>query len=88
MSDASDLTPEDFAADDTTGLTDAELRQLLAEARTTGNEALRRLLASHLTLRRVAADVVQLIETREGAVTIVRTPLFSRLKHLSRRTRG
>lgn len=87
MSDAPDLTPDDFPADDTTGLSDAELRQLLGEARSTGNEPLRRLLASYLTLRRLGGEVVQLIETREGAATIVRTPLFSRLKHLTRRTR-
>ncbi len=66
-------------------LSDAELRALLARARETGDDALRRLLASYLTLRRLAAEMVTLIETREGAATIVRTPLFSRLRELTRR---
>ena len=76
---------EDFAPDDTTGLSDAELRGLLAQARSTGDEPLRRLLASYITLRRLAADTVELIEAREGGITIMRTPLFARLKRLARR---
>lgn len=86
MSDASSPSDDAFVPDDASGLSDAELRRLLARARETGDEPLRRLLVSYLTLRRLAADVVELIETREGAATVVRTPLFSRLKHLTRRT--
>jgi hypothetical protein len=46
---------------------------------------LRRLLASYITLRRLSAEMIMLIEAREDAATVVRTPLFSRLKHLTRR---
>jgi hypothetical protein len=88
MSDDVHAAADAFAPDDASGLSDAELRALLAQARSTGDVPLRRLLASYLTLRRLAADVVELIEAREGAVTVVRTPLFSRLKHLARRTNG
>ena len=87
MSDAPDVSDEAFAPDDAAGLSDAELRRLLAQARETGDEPLRRLLASYLTLRRLAAEMITLIEMREGAITIVRTPLFSRIRHLARRTR-
>ena len=87
MSDTPDLSAEDFAPDDASGVSDAELRGLLAEARASGNEPLRRLLASYITLRRLSAEMLTLVEAREGAVTVVRTPLFSRLKHLTRRTR-
>ena len=86
MSDDPELAPDGVDPDAAAALSDAELRRLLAEARATGNESLRRLLASYLTLRRLAADVVALIETREGGQTIVRTPLFGRLKELSRRS--
>ena len=87
MSDTPDLSTEDFAPDDASGVSDAELRGLLAEARASGNEPLRRLLASYITLRSLSAEMITLIAAREGAVTIVRTPLFSRLKRLTRRTR-
>ena len=86
MSDTPDPSDEVFVPDDTAGMSDGELRRLLAQARETGDEPLRRLLASYLTLRRLAAEMVTLIEAREGAVTVVRTPLFSRLKELSRRS--
>ena len=66
-------------------LADAGLRALRDRARETGDEELRRLVASYLTLRRLAAEVVTLIETREGAATIVRTPIFGRLRDLTRR---
>jgi len=87
MSDTPDLSAEDFAPDDASGVSDAELRGLLAEARASGNEPLRRLLASYLTLRRLSAEMLGVIAAREGAATVVRTPLFSRLKHLTRLTR-
>ena len=86
MSEGVGVSDEAFTPDDASGLSDAELRGLLAQARESGDEPLRRLLASYLILRRLAAEMVTLIETREGAVTVVRTPLFSRLKHLTRRT--
>ena len=66
-------------------LSDDELRALRDRARDTGDESLRRLVASYLTLRRVAAEMVTLVETREGAATVVRTPLFMRLRDLTRR---
>jgi hypothetical protein len=66
-------------------LADAELRALRDRARETGDEELRRLVASYLTLRRLAAEMVALIETREGGATIVRTPLFGRIRDLTRR---
>ena len=74
-----------FPPDDASGLTDAELRALVERARTADDEALRRLVASYITLRTLAAEMVSFIETREGSITIVRTPLFSRMKHLTRR---
>lgn len=83
-----DTLPADemFPADDSASLSDAELRQLLARARETDDEPLRRLLASYITLRTLSAEVLTLIEAREGSITVVRTPLFSRLRHLTRRT--
>lgn len=86
MSNTSDLSDEHFAPDDASGVSDAELRGLLAEARASGNEPLRRLLASYITLRRMSSEMLTLIEAREGSATVVRTPLFNRLKRLTRRT--
>ena len=77
--------PHHTDGSDEGSLSDAELRALLARARESGDEPLRRLLASYLTLRRMAAEMVTLIEAREGAATVVRTPLFSRLRELTRR---
>ena len=71
--------------DDGASLSDAELRALLARARDGGDEALRRLVTSYVTLRRLSADMLQLIEAREGAQTVVRTPIFLRLRELTRR---
>ena len=81
MTDDHDVPNEDADA-----LTDAELRALLARAKETGDDALRRLLASHLMLRRLSAEMITLIESREGAQTVVRTPLFLRLRELTRRS--
>lgn len=80
------MDDESFAPDDSTGVSDAELRQLLEHARSSANEPLRRLLASYITLRRLSAEMLTLIEVREGGVAIARTPLFQRLRHLTRRT--
>ena len=68
-------------------MADAELRALLVRARETGDEPLRRLLTEHLVLRRITAEMVTFIEAREGAQTIVRTPLFLRLRELVRLAR-
>ena len=73
-------------ADDGASLSDAELRALLERAKATGDEPLRRLLASYVTLRRLSAELIGVVETREGAQTIVRTPIFLRLRELTRRT--
>ena len=81
------IDPGIFPADDAASLTDAELRALHAEAKASGNDALRRLLASYITLRSLAAEVLTLIEAREGSITVVQTPIFSRLKHLTRRAK-
>ena len=77
---------EAFPADDAAGLTDAELKALRDEARASGNEGLRRLIASYITLRTLTSDMLKLVEAREGAITVVSTPLFLRLRHLTRRS--
>lgn len=66
--------------------TDAELRALLAEARERGDEPAQRLVTSYITLRRLAGEMLTLIEAREGAMTVVRTPIFARLAELARRS--
>lgn len=76
----------EFPPDDASGLSDAELRRLLEQAKGSNDEALRRLLASYITLRRLSAEMLTLIESREGGVTIKRTPLFQRLRHLTQRS--
>ena len=76
----------DFPPDDASGLSDAELRQLLERAKATNDDALRRLLASYITLRRLSAEMLTVIESREGAITIKRTPIFQRLRHLTQRS--
>ena len=86
MTDHADAPPDDFPPDDASGLSDAEVRELAARARATGDEPLRRLVASYLTLRRVAAETVTFIEAREGAQTVVRTTVFRRLRQLARRS--
>jgi hypothetical protein len=86
MTENHDPTDEGIAPDDASGMSDAELRRLLAQARAAGDEPLRRLVSSYLVLRRMSAEMLTLIETREGAQTITRTPIFSRLRHLTRRT--
>jgi hypothetical protein len=81
------MTPDDFPDDDAAGITDAELRTLREQARTTEDAPLRRLLASYITLRTMTAEMVTFIEAREGAQTVTRSTLFSRLKELTRRAR-
>jgi hypothetical protein len=86
MTNETEITDDGFAPDDAAGMTDEELRALLEEAKVRGDEPLRRLLASYITLRRLAAEMLTLIEAREGAIVVVRTPLFARLRHLTRRS--
>jgi hypothetical protein len=65
--------------DDPTGdtrPTDAELRTLLARARASDDTLLRRVVLSYVTLRRVTADVIGLIEGREGGAAVAGTPLL------------
>jgi hypothetical protein len=71
---------------DEPGLSDAELRELLARAKASNDEPLRRLLASYVTLRRLSADVIDLIETQFGGQTVARAPLFTHVKRLTRRS--
>lgn len=82
MSDDARITEDD---DDLAGLSDAELRQLGLRARAANDEPLRRLVASYISLRTLAAEMVTFIETREGAITVIRTPIFQRLKDVTRR---
>jgi hypothetical protein len=72
-------------SDDESPLTDDELRALVARAREAGDEPLRRLVSGYITLRRLSAEMLGLIEAREGAATVARTPLFLRLRELTRR---
>lgn len=71
---------------DATGLSDAELKTLIDRARATGDAELRRLITSYLTLRRVTADVVEFLITREGGVLVERTPLIALARRLARRS--
>ena len=88
MSDTPDpFATEHFPADDSAGVSDAELRTLLAQAKAGGDEPLRRLLASYITLRTLTAEMLTLLGAREGGIGVARTPLFSRLRHLTRRTK-
>ena len=66
---------------------DAELRALLARAKAEGDEPLRRLVSSYVTLRRLSADVIELIETQFGGATVARAPLLTHVKRLTRRDR-
>jgi hypothetical protein len=66
---------------------DAELRRLLAQAKAAGDEPLRRMIVSYLSLRRVTADVVAYLETRDGAGQVARIPLLAQAKRLATGTR-
>ena len=78
-------TPPD---DDLGDFTDAELKALATSARERGDDATRRLVSRYITLRRLTSDMLTFIEAREGAVTVVRTPIFQRLRELTRLARG
>jgi hypothetical protein len=71
--------------DDATSLSDEELRELLRRARTTGDEPLRRLVTSYVTLRKLAADAVALVETQFGGMVVAQAPALVRLKQVARR---
>lgn len=64
-------------------IADAELKALLEQARRTGDDALRRLVTGYITLRRVTADVIVLIEAREGGAAVAGTPLLRRARALT-----
>jgi len=71
--------PEDTEA----VLTDAELRELAERVRGNADPLLRRLLLGYLTIRRVTADVVDGIATRDGGQVIASSALFRRARILS-----
>jgi hypothetical protein len=75
---------EDFG---TSAPSDAELLELLALARASGNVPLRRLVHCYRTLRGVTADVVSVIEKRDGAVAIDANPMLGLAKSLTRAVR-
>jgi hypothetical protein len=75
------------APDDATGLSDTELRALLAQAKAAGDEPLRRLVSSYVTLRRLTAEALTTVETQYGAAAVARVPSLSHLKRLVQRER-
>ena len=68
---------------DDSPLRDVELRALLVRARAQNDQGLVRLILSYVTLRRVMADVIALIEARDGGAAVARTPLLLRARELS-----
>jgi hypothetical protein len=78
---------DDLPPDDASGLSDAELRALLARAKSSGDEPLRRLVASYVTLRRLTADALVTVETQYGAAAVARVPSLAHLKRLVQRER-
>ena len=80
-----DLSDDALAAE-ATSLSDAELRALLVRAKETGDEPLRRLLASYVMLRRLSADVIELIETQFGGSTVANAPLLKHVRQYVRRS--
>ena len=76
---------EDFGAP---APSDAELAELLAQARATGNVPLRRLIYCYRGLRRVTADVVATLEERDGPAIFRSVPLLDLAKFLTRAEHG
>jgi len=64
-------------------LTDDELRELLLQARARDDRPVLRLVTSYVTLRRVTADVIAVLEAREGGAAVARSPLLLRARALS-----
>jgi hypothetical protein len=64
-------------------LSDAELREVAARVRASGDPLLRRLLTSYVTLRSVTADVVAFVAAREGGAAVAGTPLLLRARSLT-----
>jgi len=86
------MTPDEpitdgLPPDDASGLSDDELRALLARAKAAGDEPLRRLVASYVTLRRLTADALTTVETQYGAAAVARVPSLAHLKRLVQRER-
>jgi hypothetical protein len=76
---------EPDATPDEPGLSDTELRELLARAKAANDEPLRRLISSYITLRKVTGDVVAAIETQFGGSTVANAPLLAHARRLVRR---
>lgn len=77
------MTDDAVSNTDGTPLSDAELRELLVHARAHDDRRLAQLITSYVTLRRVMADVIALIEAREGGAAVAKTPLLLRARELS-----
>ena len=82
------MTGTDTKTDDEYVPSDAELRRLLAQAKAAGDEPLRRMLASYLALRRVTADVIAYLETRDGVSQVARIALLAQAKRLATGSRS
>ena len=82
MSDPRD--PDDLPAEEPAAapITDAELRALLARARASGDAPLRRLVSEFVTLRKVTADVLAFIQSREGGAAVANVPVLLRARRL------
>ena len=79
------MTDPSAAADDDTPLSDRDLRELLARARTLADPQFVRLVTSYVMLRRVTADVIAGIEARDGGAAVAKSPLLRRARELSAR---
>jgi len=77
------MTHPETTAEDEYVPSDAELRRLLAQAKAAGDEPLRRMLAAYVTLRRVTADVITYLETRDGVSQVARIPLLAQARRLA-----
>lgn len=78
---------EDDGGEPHSPMPDTELKSLLQHARQSGDEPLRRLVTDYITLRRVTADVIAFIESREGGAAVSGTPLLLRARALTRMER-
>jgi hypothetical protein len=94
--DSADVEPDPTLVADTTvepvtvattdgPIADDVLQVLMLQARRTQDTSLQQLVLGYLTLRRVTADVVALIATREGGAAVAATPLLRRARQLSGR---